>query len=89
MARDTSFVGLLFLITIRSSFPDDHSFTVNHANHQTEGPQIRKTSLCMLSSSCFMNAGGGGDVRAQQYFPLSSDSQSFGVGWKQKYKDFA
>lgn len=43
----------------------------------------------MLSSSCFMNAGGGGDVRAQQYFPLSSDSQSFGVGWKQKYKDFA
>lgn len=35
-----------------------------------------------------MNGGGGGDVRAQQYFPLSSDSQSFGVGWKQKHKDF-
>ena len=42
-ARDMSFVGLLFLITIRSSAPDDHGFSVNHADHQTGGPQVGKT----------------------------------------------
>jgi len=42
MARDMSFVSLLFLIIIRSSVPGDHGFSVNHADYQTEGPQVSK-----------------------------------------------
>lgn len=41
-ARDMSFVSLLLLITIRSFVPDDHGFSVNHADHQMEGPQVSK-----------------------------------------------